>query len=102
MQLINDGKINTIVFQQPLFEVKEIKNEWEYYIDKFTDKINNYLISANRKPWDKKRITLRLRMARVKNHHIREFYEECEDRGDKFGIHFFSKTKVTWKQTIAN
>lgn len=97
MQILNDGKINTIVMQRPLFEVTTARNEWEYYIDKFHDKLNWYLQSAGKKEWDKKRIAIRLRTARVKNHHIREFYEECEDRGDKFGVHFFSKTKVIFK-----
>lgn len=101
MQLINDGKINTIAIQLPLLQ-QTVRNEWEYYVEKFHEKINDNLKASGRKEWTLGDVSKRLRFARIKNHHIREFFEECEDKGFNpekynFYIHFFSKTKITFK-----
>lgn len=100
MQIISDGKINNVVIQQPLFEVQG-KSMWDTYVEMFLNKINFSLESSGRKPWTLRQVAIRLRMARVKEHHIVAFYNECE-KDRNFSMCFFSKTKLVWKQTTPN
>lgn len=101
MQIISDGKINSVQIALP-FETSQVKSEWELYIDKFYDILEPYLRYTKQKPWDKRRIAMRLNQAKIKRHHVREFFEECEDKGFNaekynFYVHFFSKTKIIFK-----